>query len=69
MLQRLASMELSFEDGETVYVGHVDDVDVILDITLDDNNNVQQLNPLKCCQYTAEKQGITRCPTKVKVFG
>jgi hypothetical protein len=33
-------MELSFEDGETVYVGHVDDVDVILDITLDGNNNV-----------------------------
>ena len=46
MLQRLASMELSFEDGETVYVGHVDDVDVTLDITLDDNNNVQQLNLL-----------------------
>ena len=60
MLQRLASMELSFEDGETVFVGHVDDVDVILDITLDDNKYVQQLNPVnrrKTGHYSLSRSG------------
>ena len=35
---------MSFEDGETVYVGHVHDIGISLDITLDNNNNIQQLN-------------------------
>ena len=47
VLQRLSSVELYIVEGETAYIGHFDDVNVILDIRQDNNNNDQQFLSLK----------------------
>ena len=46
-VQRLSSVELCTVEGETAYVGHFDDVNVILNIRQDNNNSDQQFLLLK----------------------